>query len=451
MRGKGRTFLGTGIIVILIALGLAILARTRKPEVLASVRIADGRVFQVEDVTYGTNHVCGESSFLYEHFRVWLPKPVLRLVAPQKGRVNIDLKDPALVVWVNALNPTNGNYVDCQGVRMEFVDEHGDIFAQSQPQWFGSPKFWRVGHVFESYPRNDKELTLRIVPWNKPEGSVVKLQNPHVVEPEKWQATAVPQRQNFGDITLELTRLSEQTNGGPKQYWESPARFWKPDWTLLKNGEVAHGWDEPDWVAQDPLGNRGQMLGIHQPMLRYTATVYPNATNEVDTVMVSKLPALSMTNVVTNWWNFKTKTDSGPVVALGFFPRGAYTFLEGAMVTNPPVRMSAVRGGAPTGWTGMNERVSPTRVKYWHGHYTDKPVVYISASSLSPKERLGLRLRAADGTCWLAKREEQGQSEGIFAFMIKLPTGIETVVPELVLLKPIEATFEVKTPAVAGK
>lgn len=439
---------GLGLILVLIFLLVTVLLmKPRGPKVLAQVKVADNRIFQVEAVTYGTNHVCGESTFLLDHFGFWLPAKIHKLFEPEQPRSEISVDKPSLVIWVNALNPTNGNFIDCQSVRLQLEDENGDLFGNANPHWFGGSKFWRVGHVFEAYPRNAKELKLQIVPYRKAEISVTTIPNPRVVQPEKWSGQPTPLKEKFQAMELELTRLTKRTNGSPKSRWETPTQYWEPEWTFLRNGKPADGWDEPNWTAEDPLGNRGQFLGIHQPVLRIRATVYPSATNLNDALLLTTLPSIEITNTATNWWNIRTKSGSNEIVTLGLFPAGSYTFLEGNMVTNPPRPMGPVRGGAPSGWTGMNERVSPMQVKEWHGHYTDKPVLYVRATSLAAEHRLGIRLRDEQGNYWLAKPEPQGHPDNIYAFMLKLPDTIKTVVPELVEMKPVEAKFLVKTPA----
>ena len=60
------------------------------------------------------------------------------------------------------------------------------------------------------------------------------------------------------------------------------------------------------------------------------------------------------------------------------------------------------------------------------------------------KDRLAIRLRDARGVYWLTKPEPQGSSDRIYPYLVELPPEIKSVVPEVVLLKPVEAEFTVK-------
>jgi len=136
--------------------------------------------------------------------------------------------------------------------------------------------------------------------------------------------------------------------------------------------------------------------------------------------------------------------DKRSIPVLGIFTNGVHVFLDGVYQTNPAVKMGAVRGGAPSGWTGQSRRVSPTRVDFWAGHYTPVPVIYVQAKELNATERLAVRLRDETGHYWLAKPE--GNNQGIKPFLVELPPEVKTVVAEFVLLRPVHADFLVKMP-----
>jgi hypothetical protein len=107
--------------------------------------------------------------------------------------------------------------------------------------------------------------------------------------------------------------------------------------------------------------------------------------------------------------------------------------------------MGAVRGGAKSGWTGESWRATPLQIKHKDAHYTPDPTIYIRAPDLKEPERLAVRLKDNEGKYWEAAVETQGSPEGIHPFMLRVPTNVTTVVPEIVLLKPIQADFLVST------
>jgi hypothetical protein len=118
--------------------------------------------------------------------------------------------------------------------------------------------------------------------------------------------------------------------------------------------------------------------------------------------------------------------------------------MDGLSVTNSS-RMSAVRGGAKSGWTGESWRATPLQIKHKDAHYTPDPTIYICAPDLKEPERLAVRLKDKEGNYWEAAPETQGSPEGIHPFMLRVPTNVTMVVPEIVLLKPIQADFLVNT------
>jgi hypothetical protein len=412
---------------------------------IASTKLTDGRILQIEGATYGTRHRMGQRS-LVEPIQPWLPKQVVQFFAAQHPRSDITLDAPGLVVWVNAIDPLTGKYVDCQRVRMEFVDENGDLFGQDTSNWFGGTAFWRVGHVFHAFPRTQPTLTLQISSWNTESSVRVQFPNPHVAVAADWTPLPLPQRARVGDLEVELTKLVARTRGGSNQFWQTPCQYWEPVWKLRHDGNEVAGWDEPKWTAADPTGNRGQFLGTRQPVLRFSAEVFPSATNLADTILLGRLAPVTVAPLQSNSWaNVTLAHDSAQFPVLGLFAPGTYVFTGGAFETNPAIRMGPTRGGAPSGWVGQSKRISPTQVQHWSGHYTPVPVVYIRARDDSSKDRLGLRLRDEQGRYWLAKPESQGAAQGIWPFLIELPAEVGTVSAEVVLLRPIQVEFTVQT------
>ena len=446
-RRMKRIFWLIGILLALVLisgfmLGYSIF-KPRRP--LPQLKLADGRILQIEGVTYGTKHRVGTRSIFVDRFGQWMPPKLRGWLEPKVPENTINLERPALVVWVNAINPATGTNVDCQGIRMEFVDHHGDLFGQETSSWFGGQTFWRVGHVFYSYPRSEAQLTLRVTPWKKNKDTPVttQFQNPHIVQPANWSGEPLPQTKTPGPIEITLCELQMRTN--ETKYWQTASVYFEPVWQLRQDGRVAQDWSDPEWTAEDPTGNRGQYLGLHQPALRFSVRVYPLATNTNSLATVAALPRVDL-NTLTNQtlWNSKLSIGANDVVALGVCPAGAYTFTGGDFDPTGP-RMSAVGGGAPSGWTGQSKRLTPMKVQMWHKHYTPKPTIYIRASQLQKPDRLTLRARDDSGRVWAAKSEPQGHPDGVHAFLLELPSDVTNIVPELVLLKPAQAEFLVKT------
>jgi len=431
------------LIALLIFAALALPGR-RKP--IPKAQLTDGRILQVESVTFGTYHQMGFKS-LVENVRPWLPRKIFDLLTPKFPYSEMHLDRPGLVVWVNAVDPVTGKYVDCQSIRVEVLGENGDVFAEDTSAWFGSATFWRVGHVFYAFPRAQSALTVQVTPWKTNTSVRFEIPNPHVTRPAAWSGQALPQHQLVGDLDVALTGLLLRTNGSSAHYWQSPSRYWCPVWELRQGDNLAVGWEEPEWIAEDPTGNRSQFLGVHQRVERFSGAFYPNPTNTQAAVLVGSSPLFSVHDLQSNiCWNLKLDYEKHPISVLGVFTNGTHVFLDGVYQSNPPVGMGPVHGGAPSGWVGQSQRVSPTRVNEWAGHYTPVPVIYIHAQGLRSTERLAVRLRDSQGRYWLAKPESQGDSQRISPFLLELPEEVKPVLAEFVVLKPVEAQFLVQMP-----
>ncbi|HEX3717311.1 MAG TPA: hypothetical protein VH595_05025 [Verrucomicrobiae bacterium] len=424
---------------------------SQKP--LATADLGDGRILRVEAVTYGVDHRVGNHvSKLFWRLNAWLPKQLQLLFAPRNPEDVIDNLDyPALVVWVNAINATTRTNVDCQSIRVELVDEYGQDFEEQGSYWFGGLRFWRVGHLFQVFPRRETNLTMLATNMKNHKTSQLKFPNPYVAQSADCSAMDLPQQKQAGDLSIVLTGLRLRTNGVEAKYWETRTVYWEPMWELRRGNKKIDGWDDPEWFAEDPAGNRGQQLGTNQPVLRYSARFYPSATNIQAAQPLAVLPKSIVTNLQSPlWWKKTVPYADHDISVLGLFPAGSYVFRLGVLLTNPPVPMGPVSGGAPTGWTTTTIAINPLNVVFYHGYYSlTNSVIFVSARKLPRKTRLAVRLRDGQGGLWAAEPEPQGAVDGIYPFLVNLPPSINQVTPELVLLKAVEAEFTAKVPSPA--
>src|SRR4051812_44619878 len=107
VQGVNRQWkIAAGLIIVLGlgALLLGALSKARRPFV-ASVRIADGRIIQVEAVSFGKTSTIGDRSLILEHFRPRMPQQLVNFFKPRVPQSNVEVDEPALIVWVNAIDP----------------------------------------------------------------------------------------------------------------------------------------------------------------------------------------------------------------------------------------------------------------------------------------------------------------------------------------------------------
>ena len=446
MRGKqiAKLILGMVLLAALAGLaGLAVLRAKDGPDVLAEADLKDGRILRIEALTYGKEHQIGDESALFTRLRPWLPGSLRDFLSPRVPRSAISREAPGLVVWVHAIDPVSGTNVDCQGVRMEFVSDQGDLFGAEDLYWSGFNKFWRVGHAFDAFPRDEKSLKLRLTSWKSEESVELELINPWHTRGKDWTGEPLPARETVEDYEIVLAGLKAIST--EEKYYETPSAYLAPELELWHHGERAtNGWTE-EWEAEDPFGNRGQKLGLHQPVLKYSITYHPSATNLEAAVVLTNTPYFPVNLQSNIWWNIPALADICSLVILGVFPPGMHIFSEGEYLTNPPVSLAPVQGGAPSGWVSTTRQATPLRREVYGGHYTDVPTLYVQVLGGPLTERIGMRLRDESGGTWLAQPEEQSSPVEILAFLLHVPEGVQFLSAELVLLPAVEAEFLVAT------
>jgi hypothetical protein len=324
------------------------------------------------------------------------------------------------------------------------VNKDGDLYGQKTSAWTGFGKFWRVGHLFEAFPRDEKTLKLRITSWKTKNSKVVELANPAYREAEQWRGEPLPARKKLGDYEVVLSGLNVRTN--EEKYWQTPSRYLEPVVEVWRNGtKQESGWDL-EWIAEDGLGNRGQFLGTRMAALRFKVTLQASATNVEAAPIVKALPTTAMDVSTNRWWNIPFKVGTEEYEVLGFFPASTYVFLEGKFQTNPPMAFGPTQGGSPSGWSGASRQKTPTRTEEYHAHYSDVPVIFIH----TPKEMKGpiaMRMKDQKGRYWNAQPEPQGSSEGVLPFILRVPKEVESITPEILLPVILKSEFLVETKA----
>jgi hypothetical protein len=437
---------GLGLILLCGLALLAALAARGRQSPLAKAPLNDGRIIQIEGVSYGTQHRIGSRPAL-QSFYYLLPRRIAGWLEPKTPANEIGLEEPGLVVWVNATDAKTGKYVDCQRIKVELIAGNGDAFGEATRNWLGHTAFWRVGHIFYAFPRTGPTLTPRITSLISNGTVEVVIPNPQVTRPVAWSGQTLPQHKAAGSLDVTLANLRLATNSASRQQWETTTRYWLPEWELRQDGRITDGWELSEWLAEDATGNRGQYLGVSQSVLKFTGTFYPRPTNSSQIKVLGRSPAFDATSLQSNvWWNLGLGTTNGGVSVFGAFAKGVYIFLDGVLLTNSPVSLGPVRGGAPSGWVGETRQVSPVKFARYEGHYTPEPVIYVRAKDLGKDERLAVRLKDSSGHSWIAKEETQGNTQGIHPFLLNLPSEATNVIAEFVLLQAVQAEFMVRVP-----
>ncbi len=430
-------FLVVGGLILLSAVSLSLLPRRVQTE----VRLADGRVFRIEAVTFGTNHAVGPGDGWLVPLRKVLPARVIRFITPRRGRSQQTTDRPALAVWVYALDAAKEKYVDCQGVQATLVDEHGDAYpANWSSHGSFSGGFNRQAHVFQVFPRRPAKLELRLKPWRAAESSAVEIRNPASrTDAASWTPEGIPATHQVGDLKFTLESLVIQTNGGPTRYWEPDSRHWQPVLKLTEQGQPATNWEPPEWAAEDGTGNRGKTLGLHEPILRFIATSRPKPDAVTDEAKRWRLPQVNLPTTTNGMqWNTNRALAAVSTTVLGLFPPGAYTFSQGQL-TNAPGPTAA-----NFGWTGMSKQISPGKLQHWQTHRTTNYTAYVRRVVAKPEQQIAVGLRDEQGRTTWGQSSAGDEQRGLFAFAFDLSPGTQQVTLVVVVLEPAQVEFVVK-------
>lgn len=440
-----RTWVVVFVLIFAVVAGFLAL-RPKKPAFLVEADLHDGRIFRIEGVTFGRNHQIGDESFLIRAFGPWLPVRFRRFVEPKIPQNQFQLEEDGIVVWLNAIDSNSRTNVDCQGIRVEFAAPDGTLFVDDHSHWFGSERFWRAGHAFTAFPRNAKTLTVRIHSWRGANSVEMQIPNPGFNSGADWAGHPLPQAQIRSDGKLEarLPKVTVATN--KEEYWQSASPYWQPQFELWRDGvnQIA-GW-KTEWTAEDRYGNRGQKLGLTEPVLKFIGTFHPEATNFAGAVLLMNLPETDLSSPTQSVWNVSASADNTPFQVIGFFPANIYTFSDGEYLTNPPVKVGPTMGGAPSGWVSSSRRLTPSVTRVYYSHYSDAPVIYVHVPNRSSDDLIGIRLVDPQGRVYAAEREPEGSSAGILPFIIRVPPEVKQVRPELMYLPSVSAEFLVQLP-----
>src|SRR6266403_4055572 len=82
-------------LALLLAVAFIDLVWTARPKPPLQLPLADGRILQIEGVTYGKKHSIGEPAVIYEHFRPWLPYRLKTWLEPKHPKSTFTLDRPA--------------------------------------------------------------------------------------------------------------------------------------------------------------------------------------------------------------------------------------------------------------------------------------------------------------------------------------------------------------------
>ena len=423
--------IGVGVVAVLLTL-----SKGPGPK----IQLSDGRLLQIEAVTFGVHHQIGSRFAPRQDLLNWCSAK-LNLYLSWRPLRKTQVRSPGIMVWLNALTNINGGTADCGGLHVTLIDDQGVRYGGLCNGMGGGAFNWS-SYSFETYPRAQRTLTLEVIDDDSEHGTKVVIANPHVISPALWAGRALPQSKKLRAFEVCLVDLELRTNK-LANFGPGTEVYWEPRWELRKLGRPAPGWEAPQWISEDPLGNRGWHLGVAQRVLSFEATYYPSVTNCDETVLLGTLPPVTLTGLQTNTcWNLQFPCGGKKVTALGLFPPGRHVFTNHEYLANPPAWM--IQNTHLSGWTGGARSIRfAQREEYW-AHRAAVPTIHLLVPELTGQAQVEVRVRDQQGRLWPTKPELSG-SPGQCAFLVEAPPDVGTITAEIVLARPLKAQFFVDT------
>jgi TolB protein len=242
---------------------------------LASVKLPDGRLLVLEDVTFGTSH----------NFNIEMRPPGFSFLPFTQNRPLAEsTQGEKLMLWLSCRDPVSLRHRDFDWwLRCVAVDEHGEeiedqnpglnglspnggssSYGGTRPMQLGGPG---SGQQYEyiiahsSLPRvrhQGKTFQLRVYDQHDQVVAELDVPDPSLDvkgQPPNWTPDPYPAVATVDDLTVTLTGLSARVN-----VWEENGRDREyiqiePQIAITRNGEPAPAWSPRDQQFFDALGN----------------------------------------------------------------------------------------------------------------------------------------------------------------------------------------------------
>lgn len=269
---------------------------------LASVKMPDGRLLVLEDVTFGTNH----------NFNIEMRPPGFSFLPFRHNRpLGESTQGEKLVLWLSCRDPVSLRHRDFDWwLRCVAIDEHGEEIEDQNPGLDGlssnggSSSYGGTRPMQLGAPGPGQQYEYIIAHSSLPRlrhpGKTFKVrvydQNDHVVaeldvpdrsldvegEPPTWTPDPYPAVATVDDLTVTLTGLTARVN-----VWEDNGRDREyiqiePQIAITKNGEPAPAWFARDKQFFDALGNESQeynfSLSPHEAAWKVRLRLFRNAS-----------------------------------------------------------------------------------------------------------------------------------------------------------------------------
>jgi hypothetical protein len=248
--------------VLVLAIAAGVWALVQEPPT-RSLRLPDGSVLTLKDVSYGKKHPLLER-------RLWQKLLCRALPLALQGKEVMGIGTPAdrLVFW---FRPENGPQPWNLGRRVQAIDEHGCRFGSGYESGFPFFAPYRVG-ILDSFPRRSTTFRVQLFERSASAPAAEFLADNPTPEPHPaWRPEPLPSTRRVGRLTVRLTALEGGLNlrelhtrglgASPVERevqaeWAQSERSWaSASFRIAADGQPTHAWRLASLGISDATGN----------------------------------------------------------------------------------------------------------------------------------------------------------------------------------------------------
>jgi hypothetical protein len=235
---------------MLLALIGALVLLLQTEHSLPRVALSDGTIFQVEKVTYGTNHTYATGSSIVPTIRSMLPK-ALRNLLPRRGIVSPTTSEPAIWVWYRQIDPVTKETVQPTVRSISFKDAHGCAFRAAGNSSSGN-SLHNINCIEIPMRLPGRGPTFKLVGLQPDkEGEFqIELSNPHRYQPNVWRPEPFPITNKVGEAEFVCIDVAERS---PTDWERYQAHF-----KVIENGIDRTDCYNIQQTIVDEMGNRSE-------------------------------------------------------------------------------------------------------------------------------------------------------------------------------------------------
>jgi hypothetical protein len=417
-------------LLALLTVGLVVSLRARRPT--NRVVLPDGTRVTLETTTYGTTHNPQVRPPWLIALDAVLPDRIEGLIGPPRLGCGFGFgSGSSLTLWLNfqAGHPLRSTNLP-RGLSFELSAGNGPgVLGSTGGTCGGGIGFSLHAVHFESFPRREPNLTLRILAKNQLLAEL-PVQNPVQGPFPTWSPQPLPTRITNGPLEIELSGLD------PLRYSTGDGEriSYQPKWSLRERGQTTEDWAPTLVRFEDPTGNSSYTgLSSGEPVWRLRTVWFqrPEAAHDADIARFSDLPVPApeqriLTNAVRTVRNLTLRL-------IGIAGPGAYAWSN-----------RVYQGSRPNRNGGSGSSVSRLGGMVLEEYERSQTHLLFAVDGLRPEDRIVARGRDDQGRSFSVTAT--GELPGSLTMDLPLAEGSKILDLVLIPQSPVPAEFYLVAP-----